>query len=455
MLLVAMLLLAVNLFTAGVNIRPFVFMLGGLMVAVIAFTSIELSLYLLILSTLLSPEIVFGGPTAAEIAMGKATVTQSRGVTLRLDDMLLTIISISWLFRMALNKELGLIRSTPLNGPIAWYWVATLIATLIGMFAGRVGTMGLFFVIKYLEYFVLFYVVVNQTHDGASVRRYLAVILFTCLIASLIGIGQIPSGERVSAPFEGEQGEPNTFGGYLVLMFSLCMGLLLHSEKGRARLILQALMAIVLVPLAFTESRSSYLALIVSFGLLVWYADRKRTLLLVTLAGMALVPFILPQNVVNRVLYTFTQAEEAGQLQLGEVRIDTSTTERLRSWQNVAINEFPNHPLFGHGVTGGPFMDAQYPRVLAETGVLGLLLFFWLLHRIWTILRSAFDDLVDPWLRGAALGTLCGYGGLLVHAVGANSFIIVRIMEPLMILVGLLLAAAIAQKNAEVATPDR
>ena len=77
------------------------------------------------------------------------------------------------------------------------------------------------------------------------------------------------------------------------------------------------------------------------------------------------------------------------------------------------------------------------------------------MRRIWVTLRRSYVALTDPVLRGAALGTLCGFGGLLVHAVGTNTFIIVRIMEPFMILTGLVLAAYMMQlsKQAETTTP--
>src|SRR5207244_7928876 len=58
--------------------------------------------------------------------------------------------------------------------------------------------------------------------------------LVTCFLVSLFAITQIPSGERASAPFEGETGEPNTLGGYLVFMLAIVVGLLLTSEIGRA-----------------------------------------------------------------------------------------------------------------------------------------------------------------------------------------------------------------------------
>jgi len=40
------------------------------------------------------------------------------------------------------------------------------------------------------------------------------------------------------------------------------------------------------------------------------------------------------------------------------------------------------------------------------------------------------------------MGLLVGLVGLLVHAVGANTFIIVRIMEPFWLTVGLVVSAA-------------
>jgi len=94
---------------------------GGLMIVVITFSSVELALYFLIFSTLLSPELNFGGSSRSELAAGLTNTTQSRGITLRLDDIMLTLICFTWMFRMTIRKELDLIKYTPINQAAAYY----------------------------------------------------------------------------------------------------------------------------------------------------------------------------------------------------------------------------------------------------------------------------------------------------------------------------------------------
>jgi len=445
-LLATAIMLSVVYLIAPEIVQKAVLVVAALMVVALAFTSVELTLYLLILSTLLGPEAIVGGAPS-----GRTGTTESRGVTLRLDDILMLLIGFTWLFRMALTKELGRLK-TPINQPVIVYLIMTLLATMVGYAAGRVEPFGFFFVLKYFQYFVLFYMIVGHVEDEAAIKRYLGMMVFTCFAASLYGLAQIPGGGRVSAPFEGETLEPNTFGGYLLLMFSVVLGMLLHIERGRTRLILIMMIPLILVTLAFTESRSSYLGITAATILFFIFSERKQLLVLGALAAMALFPVVIPQNVIDRVFYTFTQPVQQGQLKIGGVRLDTSTSARIESWKRAIERNFVRSPILGVGVTGGGFMDAQYPRVLAETGALGFLAFAWLLRRIWVTLRRSYYALTDPVLRGAALGTLCGFGGLLVHAVGTNTFIIVRIMEPLMILVGLILAAYMLQQSREMET---
>jgi O-antigen ligase len=153
----------------------------------------------------------------------------------------------------------------------------------------------------------------------------------------------------------------------------------------------------------------------------------------------ALSPYIVPYVAKQRIAYTFTQPAHKDQIQIGKLRIDTSLSARVTSWQE-GLSDWRDRPILGYGVTGHKFMDAQYPRILVETGIIGMLAFLWLVHSLFRVgidnWRGSHDDL----LSGLSAGLIAGLVGLLVHAIGANTFIIVRIMEPFWFLTGIVVA---------------
>jgi hypothetical protein len=339
----------------------------------VSFINADWGLYILIFSMLLSPEIIIGETAGSSL---------QRGVTLRFEDFLLVLIGFSWFAKNAVNKELGLFLKTPLNKPILIYILTCLISTGLGILKGDVDIKtGSLFVLKYIEYFIVFFMVVNHVKSTDQVKRFVFCLLLTCFITSIIGILQIPGGGRVSAPFEGEIGEPNTFGGYLLFIGAITAGLLIKSENGRLKQWYFFLILAIIPTFLFTQSRASYLGLIVTcfaLGLLT----RHRVIItgFLTIAFL-LSPFFLPQQVKDRVLFTFTQPEAAGQINIGDIRLDTSTSARIASLKQI-MEDWPKKPLIGYGITGYGFLDAQYPRVLIETGILGLFAFLYLLYSI-------------------------------------------------------------------------
>lgn len=397
-------------------------LIAGLVFFIASFISTEIALYLLIFSMLLSPEFIIGSTEGASLG---------RGVTIRVDDFLLMIIGISWVAHMAVNKELGLFLKTPLNMPIALYILVCLVSTLFGSLFGRVDfKTGFFFVLKYFEYTIVYFMVVNHLKHEKQIVRFVWAILITCAVVSIIGISQIPLGGRVSAPFEGESGEPNTLGGYLIFIISITSGLLLTSRSLQKRLLLGMLIALFLVPLLYTQSRSSYAALLPAVFTFLFLSEKKMVILISILCAGFIFLVHTPEVAKKRIFYTFTQGRNRTDVvKVGGVKLDTSTSDRLSSWYS-ASRDWTKEPILGYGVTGYKFVDAQYIRVLVETGVTGLLVFILLMVRIY---KKAHENLLaaqNPFNRGLVMGFIAGFVGLLFHGIGANTFIIVRIMEP-------------------------
>jgi len=403
---------------------------AALVLFLLAFARTEFALYVMVFSMLLSPEITASAGGLAE----------RRDVTLRTEDFVLLVIGFSWFAKTAVNKELGLVAKTPLNRPIIAYVAVNLMATLLGYLMGSVQTAaGYLYVLKYIEYFVVYFMVVNNLRDRDHAWRLVTAALLTAAIVSVIGLTQIPSGQRVSAPFEGESGEPNTLGGYLLFMMAIVGGIALESTRLTIRARLVALLGLMAVPFAFTLSRASYIGVIPAFVALLAVTTRRRTLIAIALIVVVCSPLLLvaaPPSVVNRVLYTFEPETNQPTVRLGKIGLDPSTSARLLSFQH-AFAGWLERPLLGWGVTGFGFMDAQYARVLVETGIVGFLAFVWLLWSVLTAARAALRRLVDPLDRGLVLGFIAGTFGLLAHAIGSNTFIVIRIMEPFWLIAGI------------------
>jgi len=397
---------------------------AGMAVFLVVFVKTEIGLYLVIFSMLLSPQFGTGGG---------GMIAESRRIVVRSEDVLLLVVALSWLAKTAVNKELGVAVKTPLNRPILAYVAATAIATLIGYLTGTVaGVGGFFYVLKYVEYFVVYYMVVNNLVDRQQAWRFVTAAFLTAVVVSLIGMTQIPSGQRVSAPFEGRDGEPNTFGGYLLLLMAVAGGIALETVRLRTRAIYLGLLGLMSIPFMFTLSRTSYVGLIPAAAVMAVLSSRRRAMigaLLALLVASPLVLVLFPETVSKRVRYTFEPERGQPTVRVGSVGLDPSTSARLISVKQ-AFDGWTHRPVFGYGVTGFAFMDQQFARTLVETGLVGFAAF---LALIWALLKAgvgAFRALEVPEDRGLALGFVAGAVGLLGHAIGANTFIIVRIMEP-------------------------
>jgi len=400
----------------------------GLVVLLMGLLHIKLTIYLIIFSMLLSPE------------LGVGALAGDRPVTIRFEDILLILVGFAWLARSAYHKELGLFRNSPLNGPIAAYSAVAVFATVISGWTHEINWLrALLFLAKYLEYFVLYFLVLNNLKSRSDVRNYLIAAFLTCAVVSVVCISQIPDGGRVTAPFEGEDGEPNTLGGYLVFMLALASGFYFTASSTRERLLWLGFGALMTLPLLYTLSRSSWLAGAAMALALLWLIPKKSHVLAAAAIVLALSPVFLPSEVTHRLAYTFGQPPEPGQIRVGATRLDTSLSARIRSWE-YGLEGWAQKPLTGHGVAGYGFMDAQYVRILTETGLLGLAAFTWLAINIFRMVRRRLRNAKDRFATALCLGYLAGFVAMLVHGIGANTFIIVRIMEPFWLVTALVAA---------------
>jgi len=242
-------------------------------------------------------------------------------------------------------------------------------------------------------------------------------------------------------------------------MLALILGQMLTAPTLPALVGWSAFAGLVTLPLLYTLSRSSWIAGIPMLLTLVLLSRRRLLLMSLLGAVMILGPLAFPKQVVDRYNYTFHEKVDRGDYSVAGRRLDLSTSARFDSWKQ-GFTGWTKSPFFGYGVTGFSFMDAQYIRVLVETGLVGLSAFLWLL---WCTLRVAWDShrrAAGTLREGLSLGYLAGLAAIATHALGANTFIIVRIMEPFWFITAVIVALPDLQERLDVtsrpaATPAR
>lgn len=417
-----------------------IMMAASCVAALFAFFSPKLSLVLLIFSMLLSPEIGFG------------SVDASRALVVRYDDIFIMIIFMSWFARTAIFKDKPFITSTPVQTPVLLYTALCIVSTALGVMRGDLSwKASSLYVLKYIEYFLLFFMTVNIVESEEDVKKFMRYGLVVAVIVTIYAYYYYyASGitARATAPFEApignpQESEPASLGGYYLLVFGILFGLMSESG-GRAPLLALGMMLLSFPAFLFTYSRASYIGFAAMVPALFFFSRRRRLLIIGLLAAgtiaFALTPAI-KSRVLERITMTYSGAYATRSFETGvagRVKLEDSAASRVYSIKRVLFDKLPKHPVFGWGVTGIGMGDMQYALVLGELGILGAVLFVWMIYRLFYTAKTVFNSYSSPLIRAVSLGFIISLVSLLFQSLGVNTFIVVRVMEPFWFLAAVL-----------------
>ena len=171
-------------------------------------------------------------------------------------------------------------------------------------------------------------------------------------------------------------------------------------KRKKIKLIGYVLIAATLVAAMYTFSRAGYLAVIFSVFVLALLKDRK--LFLVLGAFLLTWQIVVPTAVSERVNMT----------QNADGELEASAQERVTLWQD-AEKSIARSPIVGEGFATfqlqehvGDLKDTHnwYVKVMVETGIIGLIMAFFLLQQMLAISFRLFRRATDPLYQGLGLG---------------------------------------------------
>ncbi len=285
-----------------------------------------------------------------------------------------------------------------MRGPIrAW-----LIVLAVSVIASSERFVGLCTLVYVIEYYFLYWIAFNIVRTSADFKRLIVLIMTVLGIQALVYFAQSAMG--ITFDFLGntiEKGEVARPGGTVssnpagfvsFIMPALMMASAIAFSKYRRLLIPYSiplmLMGIAAIGLSFT--RAAWIGLIFGFGAIISIALRHRWLnfrmIIVIFIVLGVGVAVLLPTMLNRV---------ASDYQGGKGSTTQETLDERMGLNKIAFNVIVHHPIFGVGPGAYPYEYRAYvPAGLnqwlytvhntyllwaAETGIVGGLIFIWLL----------------------------------------------------------------------------
>lgn len=270
--------------------------------------------------------------------------------------------------------------------PLVLPFMAFIVVATVSLLASAQPGQTIASLIRLVAQLVLFVLTFSVVQTSERPQRLVFALAGAGVLPVLWGFGQIALGNgvylhpvlaqeiahpRLAGPF----GEGLTLGSFLITPLLLSLALLLGERERGVRIVLSVLVVFYVVALYFTLARGPWLAFVAA--LYVFGVVRYRPLIALAPLAVILALFLVP-GIGQRWAPVFESPEQ------------TTAANRVVRWEG-AIEVFADNPILGAGFGVGDLeagtravgraspAHSDYLRVLADTGVLGMVTYVWLL----------------------------------------------------------------------------
>jgi O-antigen ligase len=174
--------------------------------------------------------------------------------------------------------------------------------------------------------------------------------------------------------FQGVTNNPNFFGLISVLKISIAPAVFYYSSSKKLRLLILIVTPLTFVMLFASQSRGSFLALIISFSV---YAILKWRLLILLITGASIIilSYLVMSRELSSIVYVFKRPDNDDEISAGRFEIWTQVYNILSdSWIWFSGIGFRGSEEFTDGIA----VHNVYLQVLFELGIFGLIAFIFI-----------------------------------------------------------------------------
>ena len=349
-----------------------------------------------------------------------------------------------WILKRALGYRAEvlwkMLPRTELNKALGIFMAVNLAATIFTVNSGL--SFRAFFG-KELKFIAIYFMLVETINNKKRLQGIFVAIIASAALITVDAAVQYFRGvdflrgypySRLTASFISANG----FAAWLIVIIPVFLGLLAVGKiiSKKLKIILAALTLILIIYLVMTYARGAWLGFLIGFLLVAWYIVRSATfkmrmLYLVVSICLLVIFLFLPQPIKNkvtaigRIKFKIEDATINQRIKSTVKMDDGSVFFRTKVWKE-ALRIIRDFPVTGSGLNtysivarnyksvegGGIYPHNSYLQMAAETGLVGLFAFLWVLFKFFQTglknLNQKKDFLV--------LGFLAGILAFLVHA---------------------------------------
>lgn len=260
---------------------------------------------------------------------------------------------------------------------------------------------GLFQTIRFMVLLAMTYLIYNAINSKEELRTITAVIIVSAVIVALkslydtysnpevIAFNYLNIGKRIIRS-AGDETDPNKFAISFALPFALCLNHLLTAESKRLKALLFTALLIILAAVLVTYSRSTWVALAVSMMITLQY--HRKYSIIVYLAVFGIIVLLVSStartlfmSILQRMKDIFAgTSDDSSNIRL--LLFSGAVQMFLDSWLiGVGFEAFSTRfqTYYTKQETIGVYEPHnEYYRILAELGIIGFLLFAFILYKI-------------------------------------------------------------------------
>lgn len=324
-------------------------------------------------------------------------------------DLLFISMFVGWMVSSASSSE-PFIKKSSINAPVICMCIYLLISLIIGTHSltGQIGIDRSEPRVQDWKNFtllpILFFLTANNLPDKKWVWRIFWVMMSALVLVNYYTVSQVMeytsllSRAKISGTFQFLG--PNEVAAFLNQIVIVLTGIYFFLKRSWIKLFLLAMIIADVYCILFLYSRGAYIGLSVGFLILFLFKNQKMLIPLILL--LVFWQVILPDKAIERIKGT---TSESGQL-------DESSELRLVMW-GKAMELFKQSPLVGIGYGVFRSMDFGtglhdthniYVKILAEQGIIGIILFFVVIFAFINQGYFLFQKGDDDMARGLGLG---------------------------------------------------